>query len=234
MCKIHFKTQTTHQRQYVRKEENNKITCAWFPLLLCRESKPWSFPSPPHYQVTLPFPCQTHHSKERIPAFPLCPARQQGGNATEVDCQGSNWYQGGWEGWDGGAEQARMGVLERCALLQCSMCHSGEQGWWAGDVVLTPHPKGCMCWSREEHLVQREGKVMERELLPTIAQVLCFLIPIFCMTAGAKSWVFFCRQQMGALCARLSFPPPWACTVLDVLIYTGSQWGCSGRVNTLS
>lgn len=89
----------------------------------------------------------------------------------------------------------------------CCMCHSGEQGWWAGGVVLARHPKGCVWGSREEHLVQKEGRGMERELFPTSAQGLCFLILIFCMTAGAKSWMFFFREEMGALCAWLSVPP---------------------------
>lgn len=136
----------------------------------------------------------------------LCLTPQQGGNSAEIGCQGSSWCQGGWERWDGEPLGQNGGLGER-RPAPCCICHSGEQGWWAGGVVLARHPKGCVWGSREEHLVQKEGRGMERELFPTIAQGLCFLILIFCMTAGAKSWMFFFREEMGALCAWLSVPP---------------------------
>lgn len=56
----------------------------------------------------------------------------------------------------------RTRVLGERHPAPCSMCHSGERGWWAGGVLLTMHPKGCMWGSREEHLVQKEGREMER------------------------------------------------------------------------
>lgn len=125
------------------KRKRIKITCAWFPLPLCKESRPWSFLSPPHYQVSPPSPCQTHHSRERVPAFSLWPTPQQEGNAAEVGCQGSSWCQAGWEGWDGELLQARMGLLERRAQLHAA-CVTQEKGA-GGQVWSWPHIQRAAC-----------------------------------------------------------------------------------------
>lgn len=109
----------------------------------------------------------------------------------------------GWRtsvGQDGGLGERRP--------APCCICHSGEQGWWAGGVVLARHPKGCVWGSREEHLVQKEGRGMERELFPTIAQGLCFLILIFCMTAGPNPGCFSSEKRWELSVLDYQFPPP--------------------------
>lgn len=81
----------------------------------------------------------------------------------------------GWDSWrEEPSSMQRVSLRKKGLVGRCGPDHTSK-GLHVGIKGRTPGAKG------------RKGKGMEIELLPTIAQVLCFLILIFCMTIGAKS-----------------------------------------------